>query len=79
MLIAHTANYDRRFISTYLSQERPSVNGSRILSCQVAFLYKYIYQAKHISRKIRLDCHHDFLVKRNLEVENKLCHIMYIY
>ena len=37
MLIAHNANYDCRFLLKYLSQEKPLVKGSRILTCQACF------------------------------------------
>ena len=37
MLIAHNANYDCRFLLKHLSQERPLVKGSRILTCQAVF------------------------------------------
>ena len=37
MLIAHNANYDCRFLLTYLSHEKPLVKGGRILSCNAIF------------------------------------------
>ena len=40
MLIAHNANYDCRFALKYLSNEKPLVKGSRILSCNAVY-YRY--------------------------------------
>ena len=40
MLIAHNANYDCRSLFKYLSNEKPLVKGSRILSCNAVY-YRY--------------------------------------
>ena len=40
MLIAHNANYDCIFLLKHLSNEKPLVKGSRILSCNAVY-YRY--------------------------------------
>ena len=52
MLIAHNANYDCRFLLKYLSNEKPLVKGSRILSCNAVY-YRYGNLHKKIQIQIK--------------------------
>ena len=55
MLIAHNANYACIFLLKYISNEKPLVKGSRILSCNAVY-YRYGNLHKKIYIQINIYC-----------------------